>query len=119
MKLKIKKIHPNAVVPKYSYEDDAAMDVVAVDKEITDKYIEYKIGLKFEVPENYVMLIFPRSSVSNKDLLLCNSVGVLDSGYRGELVLRFQKLGENIYLLNQNLSLKILLLILLYQVHLK
>ena len=95
--IKIKKIHPDAVIPKYAKPGDAGMDVVAIGREITEKYVEYKTGLCLEIPEAHVCLIFPRSSVSKKDLVLCNSVGVLDSGYRGELILRFQKFGEEIY----------------------
>ena len=57
----------------------------------TADYIEYDTGLAFEVPEGYVMLIFPRSSNSKKDLVLANAVGVLDSTYRGPLKLRFKR----------------------------
>ncbi len=91
MKIKIKKIHPNAVLPKYAREGDAGMDVIAVSKTDKSEYMEYGTGLCFEIPEGYVCLIFPRSSISNKKLSLCNSVGVLDSGYRGELKIRFYK----------------------------
>lgn len=97
MKIKIKKIHPDAVIPKYAHEGDAGMDVYAVSKRKEDKFIEYGTGLTFEVPAGYVMLIFPRSSVTKKDLMLKNSVGILDSGYRGELILRFNRFGENEY----------------------
>jgi len=97
VKIKIKKLCPKAVLPKYAHEGDAGMDIVAIDRKITDRYLEYKTGLALEVPEGHVCLIFPRSSISKKDLMLCNSVGVLDSGYRGELVFRFQKFGEDIY----------------------
>lgn len=97
LEIKVKKIHPDAVIPKYAKEGDAAMDVVAVGVEVNDKFIEYKTGLVLEVPVGYACFIFPRSSVTKEDLMLKNSVGVLDSGYRGELVLRFQKLGEKIY----------------------
>lgn len=91
MKVNIKKLSENAVIPQYAKPGDAGMDVVATSINVTDKYIEYGTGLAFEVPEGYVMLIFPRSSNSKKDLLLANSVGVLDSGYRGELKLRFKR----------------------------
>lgn len=97
MKIKIKKLHPDAVIPKYLRHGDAGMDVYAVSVEIKDKYVEYKTGLSFEIPENYVMLIFPRSSITDKDLIMKNCVGVLDSGFRGELKLRFKKEGEDIY----------------------
>ena len=91
MKINIKKLDENAVIPQYAKPGDAGMDVVATSVNITDDYIEYGTGLAFEVPEGYCMLIFPRSSNSKKDLLLANSVGVLDSGYRGELKLRFKR----------------------------
>ena len=97
--VKIKKIHPDAKIPIYAHPgEDAGMDVFSVSREVKDKYIEYKAGLSFEVPKGYVCLIFPRSSVTNKDLMLKNSVGVLDSGYRGDLIFRFQKFeGQEIY----------------------
>ena len=91
MNINIKKLDENAVIPQYAKPGDAGMDVVATSINITDDYIEYGTGLAFEVPEGYCMLIFPRSSNSKKDLLLANSVGVLDSGYRGELKLRFKR----------------------------
>ena len=91
MKINIKKLDENAVIPQYAHIGDAGMDVVATSVNITNNYIEYGTGLAFEVPEGYCMLIFPRSSNSKKDLLLANSVGVLDSTYRGELKLRFKR----------------------------
>ena len=94
MKVKIKRLDFNAKIPTYANPGDAGMDIYATSMKFTEDYIEYGTGLSFEVPEGYVMLIFPRSSISNKDLVLTNSVGVLDSGYRGELRFRFKKLRE-------------------------
>lgn len=91
MKVNIKKLDEKAVIPQYAKPGDAGMDVIATSINVTDMYIEYGTGLAFEVPEGYVMLIFPRSSVSKYDLSLANAVGVLDSGYRGELKLRFKR----------------------------
>lgn len=104
MKIKIKKLHRDAVLPKYALSGDAGMDIVAIEKKITDKFIEYKSGLALEVPEGHVCLIFPRSNISKKDLILCNSVGVLDSGYRGELIFRFQNLGEDHYEIGERIG---------------
>ena len=95
--LKIKKLDEKAILPKYARDDDAAMDVTAVRREIQEGYIEYGTGLALEVPKGYVCLIFPRSSVTKKGMMLKNSVGVLDSGYRGELILRFQRTGGDLY----------------------
>jgi dUTP pyrophosphatase len=90
LKVKIKKLHPDAVIPKYAKSGDAGMDIVATSMIITDSYIEYGTGLSFEIPEGFVGLLFPRSSISKKFLTLSNSVGVLDSGYRGEVTFRFK-----------------------------
>lgn len=91
MKVKIKKLHENAVIPTYSKQGDAGMDLTAVSR-IFDKdgNVSYGTGLSFEIPEGYVGLLFPRSSNSKQDLLLSNSVGVLDSGYRGEVFFKFK-----------------------------
>ena len=90
MKVQI-KLDEGAVMPKYAHNSDACMDVVATRK-WTDEYgnICYGTGLHFQLPEDYVMLIFPRSSVSKYTLSLCNSVGILDAGYTGELILKYK-----------------------------
>lgn len=97
MKVKIKKLHPDAVIPKYAKPGDAGMDLTAVSVE--DEYyngnVVYNTGLAFEIPEGYVGLLFPRSSNSKKGLLLSNSVGVIDSGYRGEVSFKFKVLNSS------------------------
>jgi dUTP pyrophosphatase len=99
MVVKVKKMVPEATIPSYSKDGDAGMDLTAVSVEHTPDYISYKTGLSFEIPTGYVGLLFPRSSNSKKDLLLTNSVGVLDSGYRGEVEFRFKPIlgGVSIY----------------------
>lgn len=52
-------------------------------------YIEYEVDLKIEPPVNHYSLIYPRSSLSKYNLQLCNSVGVIDNGYRGKILVRF------------------------------
>lgn len=91
MQVKIKRLHPNSVIPKYAKQGDAGMDLTATSK-FFDEYgnICYGVGLAFEIPEGYVGLIFPRSSCSKKQLTLANAVGVIDSGYRGEVVMKFK-----------------------------
>jgi dUTP pyrophosphatase len=96
MKLKIKKLTESAIIPSYAKEGDACFDLTATSINLTDSYIEYGTGIAIEVPEGYVGLIFPRSSVTNKDLMLKNSVGVIDSGYRGEVKFRFNVVRQSI-----------------------
>jgi len=95
MKIKIKKLHPNAIIPMYSKAGDAGMDLTAISREY-DEFgnLVYGTGLAFEIPEGYVGLVFPRSSNSKTNLNLTNSVGVIDSGYRGEVVLKFKELKQ-------------------------
>ena len=102
--VKVKKLREDAVVPEYVHLGDAGMDVVAVSKRVTDKFVEYGTGLAFEVPAGHVMLVFPRSSISKKDLVLANSVGVLDSGYRGELLVRFKSMGHEHYEVGERIA---------------
>lgn len=93
MKVKIKKVHPNAVKPKYAKENDAGMDLVATSIiENTSFQVTYGLGIALEIPDGMVGLIFPRSSIRNTELMLSNSVGVVDAGYRGELQATFNKL---------------------------
>jgi dUTP pyrophosphatase len=94
MQIRIKKLHPDAVIPSYSAIGDAGMDLVATSATISDDglYIEYGTGVSIEIPEGYVGLLFARSSVSKTSLILANHVGVVDSGYRGEIKLRFKDL---------------------------
>lgn len=91
MKVKFTKFHTEAVTPVRANATDAGLDLVAVSNgAIRQTYIEYDTGIALEIPEGHVGLLFPRSSVSNKDLTLCNSVGVIDSSYRGTLKVRFK-----------------------------
>lgn len=91
MNVKIKKLHPDAVIPKYAKAGDAGMDLTAVTKSYDrDGNIVYGTGLAFEIPEGYVGLVFPRSSLSSLDIALSNCVGVIDSGYRGEVTAKFK-----------------------------
>jgi dUTP pyrophosphatase len=95
--VKIKKIHPDAIIPQYSIKGDAGMDLTAVtrtevdlQKQNSGRYVEYGTGVSIEIPIGYVGLLFPRSSISKMALVLANSVGVIDSNYRGEIKLRFK-----------------------------
>lgn len=91
MVVKIKKLVENAVIPKYSKPGDAGLDLTAVSKTIDgNSNIVYGTGLAVEIPEGFVGLLFPRSSNSKTDLYLTNHVGVVDSGYRGEIMFKFR-----------------------------
>lgn len=86
LNVKVKKLHPEAVVPQYAKVGDAGLDLTAVSVELLGKgKVAYGTGLAFEIPDGYVGLLFPRSSIHKYSLDLTNCVGVIDSGYRGEV----------------------------------
>lgn len=102
VELKFTKLNEKAVIPSYAKPGDAGADLTAVslqhlkDKETGVEFYEYDIGLAVEIPQGYVGLIFPRSSITKTDLSLANAVGVIDSGYRGKLTCRFRKTNNSI-----------------------
>ena len=90
MKVKVMKLDAGAKIPKYAKAGDAGMDLYAVTESFDEhgNYV-YGTGLAMEIPEGHVGLIFPRSSISKTAHSLRNAVGVIDSGYRGELIFKF------------------------------
>jgi dUTP pyrophosphatase len=91
MLVRIKKLVPEAVIPSYAKPGDAGMDITATSKHFDEEgNMVFGTGLAFEIPKGYVGLLFPRSSNAKQDLILSNSVGVLDSGYRGEVFFKFK-----------------------------
>lgn len=91
MKIRIKRLINSAVIPHRAHTTDAGMDLVATSKSVDEEgNIVYGTGLAVEIPKGYVGLLFPRSSNARKTLLLSNSVGVIDSGYRGEVTMKFK-----------------------------
>lgn len=92
MKVKIKKLDPKAVIPAYAKSGDAGLDLTAIsahyDHETNCRV--YRTGLAIEIPQGHVGLLFPRSSLCKYDQILTNHVGVIDSGYRGEICFKFK-----------------------------
>lgn len=91
MKIKVKKLDETAELPTKAYPGSAGYDLTAIGAEFEGStgLKVYRTGLSIEIPEGYVGFLFPRSSVANTNLYLRNSVGVIDSDYRGEVILKF------------------------------
>lgn len=88
--VKFKKLHPNAKAPYQGTLGSAGFDLTAVSREEINGYLtKYDTGLAVEIPEGYVGLVFPRSSVYKTDTMLTNCVGVIDSDYRGSITAVF------------------------------
>jgi dUTP pyrophosphatase len=110
MKVKFKKLHKDAVMPFYSKPGDAGMDLTAIEVKksfdsVRDVYTKVIVdsGIAVEIPNGHVGLVFPRSSIQSTGLRLTNSVGVIDSQYRGSIkayfdildpTLKYYEIGE-------------------------
>ncbi len=99
MKLKIKKIHPDAKIPKYAHHDDAGFDLCTIDSILVKKGERFPIptGLIMEIPEGYVGLIWDKGGVSVK-YGIKTIAGVVDSTYRGEILVAVMNLGGGDYI---------------------
>ena len=90
IQVKIKKLHPDAAIPKYATKGAACFDLTAIKDSYFAKHDHacmVETGLSFEVPEGHVMLIYARSGIaSTKGLRPANCVGVIDSDYRGQVI---------------------------------
>lgn len=92
MKVKVKLLHPEAKIPTKAHSSDAGFDlyVASLEYDLCNvKQITYKFGIALQIPKGYMGLLFPRSSICKTCLTLNNSVGVIDSGYRGEITAVF------------------------------
>jgi dUTP pyrophosphatase len=97
LNIKIKRLLKNAVIPTKAHATDAGYDLYATSCHFEDGMLHYGTGIAVEIPQGYVGLVFPRSSIANTHLTLSNSVGVIDSGYRGEIKAKFRKGGTRGY----------------------
>lgn len=96
MFVKIKKLSTDAIIPSYAKEGDAGMDLTAItiENDPNGFFTEYGTGLAMEIPEGHAGFIFPRSSASKTSQIQANCVGVIDSGYRGEIKVRLKEFGN-------------------------
>lgn len=90
MKMNVKKLNDNAVVPTYGSLSAAGADLYSCEGEITISPGKTRLvhtGLAMQIPEGYVGLIYARSGIATKrGLAPANKVGVIDSDYRGEIM---------------------------------
>lgn len=96
MEIRFKKLSSEAVTPFKKYDVDAGFDMTAIWIKETDNYTEYGTGIVLEIPDGYVGLMFPRSSIRDQNLMLKNSVGVIDASYRGEIKFSFLSTYHNV-----------------------
>lgn len=89
--MKVKKLHPEAIIPKYATKGAACFDLYTINSNplCEGRSNVYGTGLSFEIPEDHVMLVFSRSGHGFKHgIRLSNCVGVIDSDFRGEVMVK-------------------------------
>ena len=91
MKIKFRKIDPAASAPMQGTPGSAGFDLSAVSCKWDDdlEIWEYSTGVAVEIPDGFVGLVLPRSSVCRTGAILSNCCGVIDSDYRGEITAKF------------------------------
>lgn len=94
--IKIKKLKPDAVLPNYAHQGDAGMDMYAAEDVHIKKGERAKVptGVAMEIPEGYVGLVWDKSGLSMNHGLKTLG-GVIDSGYRGEVMIGIINLSDN------------------------
>lgn len=97
LRVKVKKLVPEAKLPEYATDGSGCFDLFAVNGGTLGAMIrggdiaQLATGLAFEIPVDYVMMIFSRSGHGFKDQIrLSNCVGIIDSDYRGEVMVQLK-----------------------------
>ena len=92
LEIKFKKLVETAKMPTKAHTTDAGADLTAVSREWNEEYRcwIYGTGIATEIPEGYVGLVFPRSSIRKYTLAQCNCIGVIDSHYNGKIMLSYK-----------------------------
>lgn len=92
LEIKFKKLVETAKMPTKAHPTDAGADLTAVSREWDEelKCWVYGTGIATEIPEGYVGLVFPRSSIRKYGLMQRNCIGVIDSHYRGEIMVTYK-----------------------------
>ena len=95
MQVKYKRLSDKAVAPIRAHSTDAGFDLTSshVTTEVSEcgqLILVYHTDLAIEIPEGYFGLLVPRSSISKKSMILTNCVGIIDAGYRGEVMAKFK-----------------------------
>jgi dUTP pyrophosphatase len=88
--VKVKLLDERAQLPAYAHEGDAGLDLtcVAIEHDPIFGITTYRTGLAFDIPKGFAGFVYPRSSIYKTGEFFTNSVGVVDSGYKGEVTVK-------------------------------
>ena len=103
--IKIKLLNESAILPEKQHDSDAGYDLYSIEDVVLKPNQIYKVktGISIQIPNNYGGLVLPRSGLSSKHgISLINTPGLIDSGYRGELLIPLINHSSNEYKINQH-----------------
>ncbi|MFA4995565.1 MAG: dTMP kinase [Patescibacteria group bacterium] len=102
MDLKVKKLHPDAIVPEFAHHNDAGMDLFSIENCVLkpNEVLSIKTGLAIEIPDDHVALIWDKSGLATKHSIKTMG-GVMDAGYRGEYHVSLLNLGQEDYIIEK------------------
>ncbi len=106
LELKIKKIHSDAVIPRYAHATDAGMDLYSIDEKTIEagETALIKTGIVIELPKDTEAQIRPRSGLALKSsITVLNTPGTIDEGYRGEICIILINHGKNAFKLEKHM----------------
>ncbi len=111
MDLKIIKIHKNMTTPSYAHKGDAGLDLRSTEDLIlkVGEFKNIKTGLKIELPEDHVGLVWDKSGHASKKGIHCFA-GVIDSIFRGEIVCTLKNLGDKDFEIKKDMKIAQLLI---------
>ena len=103
MIIQIKKVHPEAKLPERAHASDAGLDLFILDDVVLEKgsTVVLGTGIAMAIPDGYVGLIWDKSGLAAKNGLTCLG-GVIDSGYRGEIMVTLANLGTDAYTITKH-----------------
>ena len=103
--IKIKLLNENAILPEKQHDSDAGYDLFSIEEVILKPNAIHKVktGIAIQIPTNYGGLVLPRSGLSSKyGISLINTPGLIDSGYRGELLIPLINHSVNEYVIKKH-----------------
>lgn len=101
--VKVKRLHPDAIIPAYQTDGAACFDIHALfsSEVLPGQSVKFITGLAFEIPPGWVMKVYARSGLAAKyRVKLDNGTGIIDSDYRGELGILLENEGSNPFVVN-------------------
>ena len=101
MKIRVKKLNPKAKIPRYAHPGDAGMDFFSLERVVLRPGERNKCstGIALEIQEGYVGLVWDKSGVAG-NYGIKTMAGVVDSGYRGEIMIALVNLSKEVYTIN-------------------